>query len=126
MIVVDNSVVVDLVVFPLTITPPDPTQQWWAPTIIDAEFVNVLLRQRRSAAITGSDARLCLDAFAALAIRRWQLDGPTRERMLVLGQRLSACDAAYVATAEALEAPLLTRDARLARTAADLVECRLM
>ena len=46
--------------------------------------------------------------------------------MLDLGQRLSAYDAAYVAAAEALEAPLLTRDARLARTAADLVECRLV
>ena len=126
MIVVDNSVVVDLVVYPRTIMPPDPTQQWWAPTIIDAEFVNVLLRHHRSGSITGSDARLCLEAFAALAITRWQLDAPTRARMLDLGQRLSAYDAAYVAAAEALEAPLLTRDARLARTAADLVECRLV
>lgn len=124
--VIDNSVIVDLVVFPETLTPPDPLEEWWAPTILDAEFVSVLLRQRRSGSLSGSDAQRCLDVFAALAIKRWQLDEPTRDRMLVLGHSLSAYDAAYVAVAEALDAPLLTRDARLARTAADYVECHLV
>ena len=40
---------------------------------------------------------------------------PLLERVWQLRQNLTACDAVYVALAEALEAPLLTCDARLAR-----------
>lgn len=126
MIIVDNSVIVDLVLVPESLTPPDPREQWWAPTILDAEFVSVLLRSRRSGALSASDAQQCLEIFAGLAIERWQLDSTTRSRMLSLGQRLSAYDAAYVVVAEALDAPLVTRDARLARTATEFIECRLI
>lgn len=37
MIVVDASVIVDLIISPETLTPPDADEEWWAPTVIDAE-----------------------------------------------------------------------------------------
>lgn len=126
MIVIDNSVMADLVVYPETVLSPDSEQDWWAPTHLDAEFVNVLRRYVRSGRLTGQQAHECLDTFADLEINRWQLDAPTRRRMLDLGQRLTAYDAAYVVVAEALDAPLITRDARLAKTASDFVECHLI
>lgn len=126
MMVLDNSVVVDLVVDPRSLPPLDPLQDWWAPTILDAEFVNVLRRLVRTSRLTSDAARDCLQDFADLGITRWQFDTPTRARMLELGQRLTAYDAAYVVVAEALQAPLVTRDAPLARTASDFVECHLV
>lgn len=47
MMVLDSSVIVDLLVSPASLTPPDPHEEWWAPTTLDAEFVNVLLRHGR-------------------------------------------------------------------------------
>jgi predicted nucleic acid-binding protein len=126
MIVVDTSVIVDLVIVPTSLTPPDPTEEWWAPTIIDAEFIHVLLRHRRNGALSEVAAQRCLDDFAALAPKRWQLDDGLRRRMLTLGHRLSAYDAAFVAVAEVLDAPLYTRDRRLAATASDVVECHVV
>lgn len=126
MIVVDASVIVDLIISPETLTPPDADEEWWAPTVIDAEVIHVLLRRRRRGFLSESESHSCLDVFTALAPKRWQLDDLTRRRMLTLGGRLSAYDAAYVAVAEALEAPLFTRDRRLATTAADYVECHLV
>lgn len=126
MMVIDNSVMADLIVYPEILTSPDPDQDWWAPTHLDAEFVNVLRRYVNSGRLTGPEAHECLDTFTSLEIHRWQLDAPTRRRMLDLGQRLTAYDAAYVVVAEALDAPLITRDARLARTALDYVDCRLV
>jgi predicted nucleic acid-binding protein len=41
---------------------------------------------------------------------------PLLERVLALRQNISAYDAMYVALAELLNAPLITRDARLARS----------
>ena len=51
-----------------------------------------------------------------LPVRRWPSSDGLRRRGLQLRHNLSAYDAASVALAEALECPLITRDARLART----------
>ncbi len=48
---------------------------------------------------------------------RWAASGPLRRRTFALRAALSAYDAAYVALAEALDCPLVTRDERLARSA---------
>jgi predicted nucleic acid-binding protein len=45
------------------------------------------------------------------------LTHPFAPRIASLAVRHSVCDAAYVALAEAFDAPLLTTDARLARAA---------
>jgi predicted nucleic acid-binding protein len=57
-----------------------------------------------------NDARV---DFADLPIRRYP-HHPFADRMWDLRQNLTASDAAYVALSEALEAPLVTCDARLA------------
>jgi predicted nucleic acid-binding protein len=48
-------------------------------------------------------------------IERWPASGPLRRRAVQLRHTISAYDAAYVALAEALQCPLVTRDARLQR-----------
>ena len=56
-----------------------------------------------------------LSDFDDLPIHRWPSAGGLRLRAFDLRDTLSAYDAAYVALAEALDCPLLTRDARLGR-----------
>ena len=58
-------------------------------------------------------AREALDDLAAFRLRRWAHDALAL-RIWELRQNLTAYDAAYIALAEALGAPLLTRDRRLA------------
>lgn len=86
-----------------------------APHLIDIEVVSALrglvLRKHLGAA-RASDA---LGDFDDLAITRWPMAHPLRRRVFQLRDRLSAYDAAFVALAEALECPFLTRDRRLAR-----------
>jgi predicted nucleic acid-binding protein len=52
--------------------------------------------------------------FAELAITRYGHE-PLADRIWALRETLSAYDAAFLALAEALEAPLITCDARLSR-----------
>ncbi len=64
-------------------------------------------------ALSAGRARLALDDFLGLRIRRYP---STRllERIFELRNNLTPYDAAYVALAEALDAPLVTTDRRLA------------
>jgi predicted nucleic acid-binding protein len=84
-----------------------------APHVVDLEVAQVL---RRYCAFGEMDARRGGEAVAdleALPISRYPLD-IFLPRVWELRHNLTAYDAAYVALAEVLEAPLLTRDARLA------------
>lgn len=54
-----------------------------------------------------------MEALAQLDIARYGHAGML-SRVWALRDNLTACDAAYIALAEALQAPLLTLDARLA------------
>ena len=63
--------------------------------------------------ISAQQAREALDDLAAFRLRRWAHDALAL-RIWELRQNLTAYDAAYIALAEALSAPLLTRDRRLA------------
>ncbi|WP_425402289.1 type II toxin-antitoxin system VapC family toxin [Glaciibacter superstes] len=54
--------------------------------------------------------------FEDLPIRRWPSADALRRRVFQLRDNISAYDAAYVALAEALGCPLLTRDSRLAKS----------
>lgn len=56
-----------------------------------------------------------LRRFGELPIVRYP-HTPLRDRIWELGDNLSAYDATYVALSEILEAPLITKDARLARS----------
>lgn len=81
--------------------------------LLDVEFVQVLRRLVREGALVPKRAEAALEDMAALRITRY---APVLllERIWRLRQNLSAYDAAYVALAEKLQAPLITRDRRIA------------
>ena len=87
-----------------------------APHLLDVEVVQVLRRYSRAGSLAGGRAAEALADLAALRIERhsheWLLP-----RVWELRHHLTAYDAAYVALAEALDAPLLTRDRRIAAAA---------
>lgn len=58
--------------------------------------------------------------YADLRVQRWGAADALRRRAFGL-HHISAYDAAYLALAEALECPLLTRDTRLARSSGHTV-----
>jgi predicted nucleic acid-binding protein len=91
----------------------EPRQTLHAPHLLDVEVAQVL---RRYVAIGDIDAQRGAEALADLAdfpIRRYPHDF-LLTRVWNLRSNFTACDAVYVALAEALEARLLTRDQRLA------------
>ncbi len=90
-----------------------PGETLHAPHLIDLEVAQVLRRYVGTGQMRGGRGREALDDLAALRLRRWPHE-PLLARIWELRENLTAYDAAYVALAEALEAPLLTRDRRLA------------
>lgn len=116
MIVVDASVVLDLLVRSPDVEIveerlfADPA--WNAPHLIDLEVTQVFRRWVRAGRLEADRAERSLDLLDDLPIHRW----PHREllgRIWHLRENLTAYDGAYVALAEALECALVTRDARL-------------
>ena len=84
-----------------------------APHLLDVETSQVLRRFVREGRIGAERGRIALTDLAALPVRRY----PHVEllpRLWSLRDNLTAYDAAYIALAEVLDAPLLTRDRRLA------------
>jgi predicted nucleic acid-binding protein len=89
-------------------------QELAAPELIDLEVVSVLRRQLSVGKLDARRARLALDDLLDLPIQRAPHLAVLR-RCWELRDNISVYDAAYVALAEALDAPLVTADARLAR-----------
>jgi predicted nucleic acid-binding protein len=89
----------------------------YAPELLDLEVISVWRRAARSGGLGKRRALQALSDLDDLALVR------TPHRLLMpriweLRDNLSAYDAAYVALAEALDAPLLTADERMARSPA--------
>ena len=86
-----------------------------APALLDYEMVSALrgLVLRRDLDVERAED--VLGDFGNLPLRLWPAGDAFRRRAFSLRENLSAYEAAYVALAEALECPLVTRDARLAR-----------
>jgi predicted nucleic acid-binding protein len=97
-----------------------------APTLLDYEVVSALRGLVRGGHLSATRAYDALTDFDALSIRRWPSAAPLRRRALSLRDDLSAYDAAYVALAEALRCPLVTRDSRLARSRGHDAEIRVV
>ena len=84
------------------------------PHLIDAEVGHLLRRHTLAGNVSAARARIALADFLALPIYRY---GHTAllPRAFELRNNATVYDALYLALAEALRAPLLTRDRRLAR-----------
>ena len=119
MIVIDASAAVDLV---LGIDPhsgailsaiEDQGTGMAAPHLLDAEVGQVLRRLVLQRVLTKGRALQAIEDLAALSIQRFA-HGFLLERAFALHHNLNVYDAVYVALAEALRAPLVTRDRALA------------
>jgi predicted nucleic acid-binding protein len=84
-----------------------------APHVVDLEVAQVVRRFAASGQIDEDRGRTALADLADLPLRRYPHDF-LLPRIWDLRSNLTAYDAAYVALAEALDSPLLTRDRRLA------------
>lgn len=86
-----------------------------APHLIDPEVLQTLRRLLRVGEIDAYQADAALELFPYIVIERHP-HHMFRQRVWFLRNNLTAYDATYVALAEALDVPLLTRDRRLARS----------
>ncbi len=89
------------------------SEQMHAPQLLDIEITQVLRRLVRQKEITVARAEQSLQDLSDLLIERHE-HRTLIPRIWQLRDSLSAYDGAYVALAEALAAPLLTCDAKLA------------
>jgi len=127
MIVVDASAIVAAIAdrsVPNLVQKLQTERYLHAPYLIDMEVTQSLRRMARSGRLTvdrASDARV---DYVNLRIRRYR-HVPLLERVWELRNTLTAYDAAYVALAEILGAPLVTCDARLARAQGHEAEIRV-
>jgi predicted nucleic acid-binding protein len=94
----------------------DPRQTLHAPQLIDIEVAQVIRRHAAQGEIDEARGRSALADLSDFPLRRYPHDF-LLPRIWELRNNLTAYDAAYVALAEALDAPLLTRDQRLAGAA---------
>lgn len=96
-----------------------------APHLIDAETTQILRRYARAGEIGDRRGREALADLAGLPIQRYP-HIYLLPRIWDLRHNLTAYDAVYVALAELLEAPLVTRDRRLARAAGHDAEIEVL
>jgi predicted nucleic acid-binding protein len=88
-----------------------------APHLLDVEVLHVIRRYNLTREMTDDRAEEAIRNHLALPIERYSHE-LLAGRIWQLRSNLTAYDAAYVALAELLGAPLVTTDARLARSAA--------
>ena len=118
MIVIDASAVIELLLETETGERikkriSRPAESLHAPHLIDLEVAQVLRRFEMVNAMTLARANEALKDMQDIALLRYSHD-ILLERIWQLRNNLTAYDAAYVALAEALDAPLLTCDRKLA------------
>jgi predicted nucleic acid-binding protein len=92
-----------------------------APGLVDLEFIQTARRWVRSRRCSDEYASAAVADFALLSITRHEIPA-LRSQIWALRPDLSAYDASYVALAQAIAAPLVTADARLAKTASRWVD----
>ena len=91
----------------------DPGQTLHAPHLLDVEVAQVLRRYAAAGQVDPERCREALTDLTSFPISRYPHDF-LLQRVWALRNNLTAYDATYIALAEALDAPLLTRDRRLA------------
>lgn len=91
----------------------DPSETLHAPHLVSVEVAQVIRRYERRGDIDASRAVEALGDLADLDLMRHEHE-PLLPMMWLLRPNLTAYDAAYVALARVLDAPLLTLDSMLA------------
>jgi len=91
-----------------------------APVTVDAEVVQALRRRWLIGILSDREAAAAFVFFRAVAITRHPVE-PLVQRMWSLRRNITAYDASYVALAESLSLPLITRDRRLSRSSGHTV-----
>lgn len=119
MIVIDASAVLELLLRTergerVAARALDARERLHAPHLIDIEVMQTLRRLVLLKDIAPTHAELALDDYLALIIER-HAHIELLPRLWRLRDALTAYDAAYLALAEGLDAPLLTCDSKLGR-----------
>ena len=121
MIVVDASALIELLLRTQAASALEnrlfaPGQTLHAPHLLDIEVTQVIRRYAAKGEIDNERGRAALADLSDLPLQRYPHD-LLLPRIWTLRNNLAAHDAAYVALAELLNAPLLTRDQHLATAA---------
>lgn len=130
MIVADASVIAEALIRPgesrsIQDRLLDPDEHVHAPYLLDIEVAQVLRRFIRCGDIGADLGEAIISDLMIFPMERHSHD-LLLPRIWELRDNLTAYDAAYVALAELLDAPLLTRDARLARAAGHRAKIELV
>lgn len=89
-------------------------EQVHVPHLVDVEVTSALRGLEARREVSPEDAGAALAAWRRLGLTRYAMSS-LLARVWALRARVSTYDATYVALAEALDCPLVTADARLAR-----------
>ena len=92
-----------------------------APSLVDVETCHVLRRYALAGELSARRGQEAIDDLVDFPLHRYPHE-LLLPRMWQLRENLTAYDAAYVALAEALDAPLATLDKKLAAAAGRLVK----
>ena len=130
MIVVDASALLEALLRTSAATTVEdrlfaPHQTLHAPHLLDVEVAQVIRRYTANGEIDAERGRMALADLADFPLRRYPHDF-LLPRIWDLRNNLTAYDAAYVALAEVLDSPLLTRDRRLAMAAGHRAQIELL
>lgn len=114
MIVVDASVVVDLLLGPsqrrsAAVSRLASERSVAAPVLLDAEVLSAIRKAVLKGVISPEAAEAAVENLLAMPVRRIPLE-PLLKRAFEMRDNLTAYDALYVAAAEAVGGPLVTRD----------------
>lgn len=128
MIVIESSAMVDALVD----VPANPEllaliadTELHAPSLLDYEVASVLRGHVLAGKLTHLQLEDAVEDFSALRIERYPLSVMVRA-VLDLRNNFTVYDAAYVVLAQALGAPLVTADAKLAQARTSGVDVRVL
>lgn len=130
MIVVDSSAILDLLLRTSAAVRIQERlfregETWHVPHLIDLEVAQVLRRYEATGGLEPTRAGEVLLDFSVLPLTRYP-HAVLLPRIWELRHAATAYDGAYLALAEALDAPLVTRDARLATSHGHRVSVELL
>jgi predicted nucleic acid-binding protein len=124
-VVVDASALVDAILDARRFAARIATYRLHAPVTIDAEVVQWVRKRWLLKQLSDRNAEAAIEAFQAHPIIRYAIV-PLVGRMWAIRQNVTAYDASYVALAESLNIPLITRDRRLAHSSGHTARIELL